>query len=76
MNKTMVSTQDLIKKHSLSYQTINYYTNLGLLTVRKKIGNTRFYNAAEVRRCLDNIAKFKNQGYSLKLIRDILKKAQ
>jgi DNA-binding transcriptional MerR regulator len=68
----MLSTQDIIRKHNISYQTINYYTNLGLLTVRKKKGNSRFYDAQEVKKYLENIARFKNQGYSLKLIRDII----
>ena len=74
MPKSLISTQEIIKKHNLSYQTVNYYTNLGLLSVRKKIGNSRFYSAGEVRRRLEAITKFKNQGYSLKLIRDLLRK--
>jgi DNA-binding transcriptional MerR regulator len=74
MAKGLISTQEIIKKHNLSYQTVNYYTNLGLLSVRKKIGNSRFYGAGEVRRRLEAITKFKNQGYSLKLIRDLLRK--
>ena len=74
MSRSLISTQDITKIHNISYQTANYYTNLGLLMVRKKVGNSRFYKAGEVRRCLDSITKFKNQGYSLKLIRDILRK--
>jgi len=74
MDKGLISTQGIIKIHNISYQTVNYYTNLGLLMVRKKIGNSRFYRAGEVRRRLDAITKFKNQGYSLKLIRDLLRK--
>ena len=74
MDKGLISTQDIIKIHNISYQTVNYYTNLGLLMVRKKIGNSRFYKAGEVRRRLQAITKFKNQGYSLKLIRDMLRK--
>lgn len=74
MDRGLISTQDIIKKHNISYQTVNYYTNLGLLMVRKKNGNSRLYKAAEVRRCLDSVTKFKNQGYSLRLIRDLLRK--
>ena len=74
MARGLISTQDISRIHNISYQTVNYYTNLGLLMVRKKVGNSRLYKAGEVRRCLDSITKFKNQGYSLKLIRDILRK--
>jgi len=74
MSRALISTQDITKKHNLSYQTVNYYTNLGLLMVRKKVGNSRFYSAGEVRRCLETITKYKNQGYSLKLIRDMVNK--
>jgi DNA-binding transcriptional MerR regulator len=73
MSKEMLSTLDIVKRHSISYQTVNYYTNLGLLTVRKKKGNTRYFKAGEVRKCLINIAKYKNQGYSLKLIRGLMR---
>ncbi len=73
MDKGLISTQEIIKRHNLSYQTVNYYTNLGLLVVRKKVGNSRFYKTGEIRRRLGAITKLKNQGYSLKLIRDMLK---
>lgn len=74
VDRTMVSTQDISKKYNLSYQTINYYTNLGLLMVRKKKGNSRLYKAAEVNRSLNDIIKLKDKGYSLRLIRDIIRK--
>ncbi|MBU0709367.1 MAG: helix-turn-helix domain-containing protein [Candidatus Omnitrophica bacterium] len=74
MNRGLISTQDIVRRYKLSYQTVNYYTNLGLLTVRKRNGNARFYKAGEVRVCLSNIAKLKNRGYSLKLIRELMRK--
>jgi DNA-binding transcriptional MerR regulator len=73
MSREMLSTLDIVKRHKVSYQTVNYYTNLGLLTVRKKKGNTRYYKAGEVRKRLSEVAKFKNQGYSLKLIRGLIR---
>ncbi|MFH1413598.1 MAG: MerR family transcriptional regulator [Candidatus Omnitrophota bacterium] len=74
MNRGLISTQEIVRRYKLSYQTVNYYTNLGLLTVRKRDGNARFYKAGEVRACLSNIAKLKNRGYSLKLIRELTRK--
>ncbi|MEA3328716.1 MAG: MerR family transcriptional regulator [Candidatus Omnitrophota bacterium] len=64
----MISSQKVIKKHNISYQTLNYYTNLGLLTVRKRKGNGRLYNEQEVDRNLKRISQLKDQGYPLRLI--------
>lgn len=74
MDKTLISPHEIAKKYNISYQTINYYTNLGLLVVRERRGNGRLYKTNKVQRCLDRIGKLKNQGYSLKLICDILRK--
>ena len=68
----MISSQKIIKKYSISYQTLNYYTNLGLLTVRKRKGNGRLYNEQEVERNLKRIGELKDQGYPLKIIRKML----
>lgn len=70
----MISPEAIIKKFNISYQTINYYTNLGLLIVRKKQGNSRLYDCAEVKKSLVKITDMKNQGYSLKLICDMMRK--
>lgn len=72
----MISPREIAKKYNISYQTINYYTNLGLLVVRKKQGNSRLYHNLEVKRALDEITELKNKGYSLKLIRNIMRKEQ
>ena len=74
MARMFVPTQEIIKRCNISYQTVNYYTNLGLLNVRSRKGNSRLYDFEEVKRCLEEITKLKNQGYSLKLIRDVLRK--
>jgi len=47
---------------------MNYYTNLGLLVVRKRKGNGRLYDKREVERRLKRIAELKDEGYSLMLI--------
>lgn len=74
MAKTMISPIEIGKKFNISYQTVNYYTNLGLLSVRRRDGNNRLYNAREVSSCLKRITKLKSQGYSLNLIRGIIMK--
>ncbi|MDO8661664.1 MAG: MerR family transcriptional regulator [Candidatus Omnitrophota bacterium] len=76
MAKTLISPIEISKKYNLSYQTINYYTNLGLLKVRRREGNNRLYSIREVRSGLARISKLKSQGYSLHLIRGILLKGQ
>ncbi|MCX5695950.1 MAG: MerR family transcriptional regulator [Candidatus Omnitrophica bacterium] len=76
MNKTLISPIEISKKYNISYQTINYYTNLGLLKVRRREGNNRLYNNREVRSGLSRITKLKSQGYSLHLIRGIVMKEQ
>jgi len=69
----MISPQTISQEYSLSYQTINYYTNLGLLQVKKKEGNCRLYDSDELKKNLKRITELKNKGYSLKLIRDLMR---
>ncbi len=73
MAKKLISPTEISKIFNISYQTINYYTNLGLLVVKKR--NTfRLYDARQVSACLKKVAGLKNRGYSLKLICDLLRK--
>lgn len=76
MADTMITPQEISKHYSISYQTINYYTNLGLLVVRRKQGNSRLYDPSEVKRSLAKITDLKNQGYSLKLICSVMRQNQ
>ena len=64
-----VSVKDIMKKHSISYQTVNHYTDFGLLPVLKKKGNVRFYNQGLVESRLKSIKELMEEGYSLRLIR-------
>ncbi|MDD5119695.1 MAG: MerR family transcriptional regulator [Candidatus Omnitrophica bacterium] len=73
MAKTLISPAQISKIHNISYQTINYYTNLGLLMVKKRNTN-RLYDSRQVSACLKKVAELKNRGYSLKLICDLLRK--
>ncbi|MBI3087263.1 MAG: MerR family transcriptional regulator, partial [Candidatus Omnitrophica bacterium] len=56
----------------LSYQTLNYYTNLGLLRVAKRDGNQRLYDEQDVQRHLEAIGRLKDEGYPLRLISRML----
>jgi DNA-binding transcriptional MerR regulator len=68
----LVSTSEIVAKYKISYQTLNYYTNLGLLHAENKVGNKRFYNEQRLRQDLYKIQQLKNEGYTLNLIRKML----
>ena len=73
MNSTkIISSQEVSQKYKISYQTINYYTNLGLLVVKKRKGNGRLYDNKEVEKRLSKITDLKNKGYPLRLISEML----
>jgi DNA-binding transcriptional MerR regulator len=66
-----ISPSGITKKYNISYQTVNYYTNLGLLTVKKRKGNSRLYDQKEVGIRLSRIAALKDKGYPLRLIMEM-----
>lgn len=68
----VISAVEIVRKYELSYQTVNYYTNLGLLDVVENKGNKRLYNRDDVEARLEKIKKLKKRGYPLRLIRDEL----
>jgi DNA-binding transcriptional MerR regulator len=70
--KRSISSAEIIKRFKISYQTLNYYTNLGLLRSLNKKGNKRYYDELELKNNLEKIQKFKNEGYPLRLIRKLL----
>lgn len=72
MNNSMIGPNEVVDEFKISYQTLNNYTNLGLLVVRQKKGNIRFYQPEEVRDRLERINNLKNKGYTLRLIRGML----
>ncbi len=71
MNK-LISAVEIVKEYGLSYQTVNYYTNLGFLRVIENKGNKRFYDRKDVEGCIERIKEFKRRGYPLRLIREEL----
>ena len=64
----LISPMQAVQKFNISYQTLNYYTNLGLLEVRKRRGNARLYNEEELKRSLERVVELKDNGYPLRLI--------
>ncbi|TBR18431.1 MerR family transcriptional regulator [bacterium] len=65
----MISAKDITAKYNISYQTINHYTDFGLLPVVFKEGNVRFYDDGQVKERLNTIMTLASEGYSLRLIR-------
>ena len=64
-----VSAVEIVKKYGLTYQSVNHYTNLGLLEVVTKNGNVRMYARSKVKTRLAKVSKLVGEGYSLRLIR-------
>lgn len=65
----VISAKEIVKKYNITYQTVNHYTDFGLLPVVMKKGNVRFYDSEVVDRNLKQIEELKKEGYSLRLIR-------
>lgn len=70
--KAFVTANQIVQRHGLSYQTLNYYTNLGLLHVVKRQGTERLYRAQDVERQLEAVGRLKDEGYPLRLISRLL----
>jgi DNA-binding transcriptional MerR regulator len=70
----IITAMDVVRKFNISYQTLNHYTNFGLLnSIRKRgSGNKRFYKQTEVENNLNKIDELKGKGYPLKIIAKIL----
>ena len=65
---TLVSTKEVTRRYDLSYQTLNYYTNMGFFNVIERRGNARMYDDNEVKEKIKYIRELKNEGYPLRLI--------
>ncbi len=68
-NKKVISAKGIVKQYHLTYQTVNHYTDFGLLPILMKKGNVRFYDAELIAERLKQIEELKKEGYSLRLIR-------
>ena len=65
----MISAKEIVSNFGISYQTVNHYTDFGLLSVLAKKGNVRFYDRSLVVARLKKIKELVQEGYSLRLIR-------
>ena len=65
---TLISSKQLVEKYNISYQTLNFYTNLGLFSVKKRVGNRRFFGEEETLKRLETINQLKEDGYPLRII--------
>ena len=65
----LISAKEITSKYNISYQTVNHYTDFGLLPVLTKRGNVRFYDKNLVEKRLVRIKEMMQEGYSLRLIR-------
>ena len=68
-NHNILSVKDIMKRYKLSYQTVNHYTDFGLLPVSVKKGNVRFYDRRIIEKRMKKIRDLMGEGYSLRLIR-------
>ncbi len=64
-----ISAKELVNTFNITYQTVNHYTDFGLLPVSLKRGNVRFYDRSLVSKRLREIKVLSKEGYSLRLIR-------
>ena len=69
MDKKLITAKEIVSKFNVSFQTVNHYTNFGLLSVVTKKRNMRMYDEAEVKEKLAQITRLVSEGYSLRLIR-------
>ena len=69
MSRKFITAKEIVSKFNVSFQTVNHYTNFGLLSVVARKGNVRMYDETEVKNNLAKISKLANEGYSLCLIR-------
>jgi DNA-binding transcriptional MerR regulator len=72
MKRKLISAKDITKGFGVSYQTVNSYTDLGLLDVVSKKNHMRMYDHDEVKRRLLKISRLVNEGYTLRLIRRMI----
>lgn len=72
MKQKLISAKEIIEKYHLTYQTINHYTNFGLLLVVTKKGNVRLYDEEHVQQRLAKTSELISRGFPLRLIRQAL----
>ena len=69
MSDQFITAKEIVEKFNITFQTVNHYTNFGLLSVVTKKANVRMYSLKEVKDRLLKISELVAEGYSLRLIR-------
>lgn len=72
MKQNLMSAKEIVQKYNLTYQTVNHYTNFGLINVISKKGNVRLYDGDEIESRLTKITLLINAGLPLRVIRKTL----
>jgi len=72
--RNLASAQEISKRFHISYQLVNYYTNIGLFSVFTSKGNQRLYDFDQTAKTLKKVHDLRRQGYPLRLIRQELEK--
>ncbi len=72
LKQKLISAQEIVNKYGITYQTVNHYTNFGLINVITKKSNVRYYDEEEVDRRLTKIIQLAGAGFPLRLIRKTL----
>jgi len=75
-NQSLIGAKEVAKKFNISYQQVNYYTNLGFFLVRYNKGNQRLYDYHQIDKTLKEIQRLRRKGYSLRVIRGELLREQ
>jgi len=65
----LISAIGIVEKYNISYQTLNYYSNLDLIDVAETEGRRRLFDEEAIKKRLAEIKALKIKGYSLKAIR-------
>lgn len=68
----MVTSTELAAVSWTSLSTVHYYTSLGLLVARRRVGNKRLYDLRDSKVRLRTIARLRQAEYPLNLIREQL----
>lgn len=74
VKRNLASAQEISKRFGISYQLVNYYTNIGIFSVYTSKGNQRLYDLEQTIRLFKKVQDLRRQGYPLKLIRQELQK--
>lgn len=70
----LITLKEIAHRSGASLSALNYYVNLGLLPVADRQGNKRLFIEKKILRDLEEIQRFRREGYPLRIIRRQLRK--